>query len=137
MNTVWKDINQFEGLYQISNFGVVKSINRYLLSKNNQKRFYKGKKLKQGTDRYGYKYVVLNKKNVGFYRRVHRLVASSFLTKKTSLHNEVNHIDGNKLNNSITNLEWVTRIENIRHSIKIGIRNPHTYNKCNTGKGAR
>lgn len=128
MKITWNDIERFKGLYQVNNIGEIRSIDRYLITKNHRKMFLKGKKLKQSLDRYGYKYVILNKSNRGFYRRTHRLVAEAFLSKPSVLHIEVNHIDGDKSNNQLKNLEWVTRIENIQHSIKIGIRKPHLYN---------
>lgn len=130
MKIIWKNIAEFEGSYQISNLGEVRSLDRtiYVTRKNKiEKHELKGRILKISTDKYGYKYVMLNKNNKGYLRKIHRLVAINFLEKNNSKNIEVNHIDGNKQNNSIENLEWVTRLENIQHSIAIGIRTPGEY----------
>lgn len=83
--------------------------------------------LSKRIDKYGY-YVVtfkINKKTVSRY--VHRLVAQAFVKNKDNKP-QVNHKDSNKLNNSVTNLEWVTQLENNLHSIKAGVR-PRAYFK--------
>lgn len=104
---IWKDIVGFEGLYQISNYGNIKSF-----VKNN-----KGKPMKQRILR-NYMSIGLtkNKKQYTFF--VHRLVAETFIPNPNNFPC-VNHIDGDKLNNSINNLEWVTYSENSKHSIYI------------------
>lgn len=108
----WKDIEGFNGKYQVSNFGNVRSFSKW---KN-------GKLLKPGMTSTGYFYVNLVKdgRNSVTQKRVHRLVASAFIENARSFP-EVNHKDGNKLNNNVDNLEWVSREENIRHAYKIGL----------------
>lgn len=103
---IWKDIEDYNGLYQISSFGRVKSI------KNGIKKTY--------IDKYGYVYVSLSKNGKIKRFRVHRLVAHAFLfkPKKASV---VNHLDGNKTNNCIDNLEWTTPLENNRHAVRMGL----------------
>lgn len=104
----WKDIKGFEGIYQISNMGRLKSFKSdpsgRILSLKNRKGDYLSIVLCYGTKRR--------------YTRIHRLVAEAFVPNP---HNkpEVNHIDGNKQNNRADNLEWVTRTENHRHAIKM------------------
>jgi hypothetical protein len=102
---VWKDIPEYEGLYQISNLGRVKSFqrNRELI-------------LKSFKNRYGYHQVDLSKNKKGKSYTNHRLVMLTFKLDVKSYYDEVNHIDGNKENNHIDNLEWCTRSENIQHA---------------------
>lgn len=72
--------------------------------------------------RNGYMYVYLNKNAKGKYCRVHRLIAEAFIDNPNNLP-QVNHIDGNKQNNRVDNLEWCTSKENIKHSYKLGLSN--------------
>lgn len=105
MDEIWKDIKGFEGCYQISNKGRVKSLGRYVNAKANNKQYIKEKIRKTNNTTAGYEYVVLTKTNVRKTLLVHRLVAEAFVENpenKTC----VNHIDENKSNNSSTNLEW-------------------------------
>lgn len=95
MNDIdWKDIIGYEGLYQISNCGEVKSYVRK-----------GGDKLKQVVDHQGYKSVVLCKKKVKRRFKIHRLVAKAFIPNFYNLP-VINHIDENKSNNKVNNLEW-------------------------------
>lgn len=104
MEEVWKDIPGFEGEYQISNMGKVKSFSRY----------QEGRILKpwltKGNGKSGYYYISLGRKH---RQLVHRLVALTFLIKNNQT---VNHKDGNKLNNRVDNLEWVSYSENNKHA---------------------
>ena len=111
MTEIWKQIDGFKD-YQVSNFGNVKS------SKKNRERI-----LKPFKDKRGYSCVRLyeNKERKHFF--VHRLVASMFICNPDNK-TQVNHIDGNKNNNRLDNLEWVTNDENMRHSWDIGLRKP-------------
>ena len=118
---IWKDIKGYEGYYQVSNLGRIKSLDRM---KNNQynEYFMSGRILKSSIIKdKGYCRVSLNNGKGRKSKRVHRLVAEAFIP---NLENkpEVNHIDGNKLNNCADNLEWCTNKENIEHSIKTGLR---------------
>ena len=105
MTEVWKDVKNYEGLYQISNLG-------------NVKRISSGKRLKP-YNRKGYIRVALSKDDTTKHIDIHRLVAQAFIPNPENKP-EVNHKDENKLNNEVSNLEWVTRKENIKHSIKTG-----------------
>lgn len=96
----WKDIKNFEGLYRVSNTGKVFSV------KSN-------KILKTTLDKYGYKRVTLyNGKR--YYKTIHRLVAQAYLKPKKGC-NVVNHLDSDKLNNNVDNLEWTTVSGNTKH----------------------
>lgn len=116
MQEIWKDIEGYEGCYQISNFGRVKSLERLSC----QNILIKERIKKNQDNGNGYKYVQLklNGTRKNFY--VHRLVATYFNFKKDEA-TEVNHIDGNKENNCSNNLEWVTSSENTKHAIKNGL----------------
>lgn len=113
---IWKDIEGFEGRYQVSNFGNVKSLG----CKRNGK---KEKILKQHYDKRGYKKVTLSKNYELKSFSVHRLVAIAFLE---NLENKrtVNHINGIKHDNRVENLEWCTDSENTKHAFKLGLKTP-------------
>ncbi|AGO47430.1 HNH endonuclease [Cellulophaga phage phi19:3] len=119
---IWKPIKGYENIYQVSNFGRVKSLDRIVFNKGNGTRCKtKGRVLKQSKDKGGYLYVGLyNKDNEKTSSiKVHRLVAFSFCSGYTE-GLEVNHKDGIRDNNLYTNLEWVTRSQNIRDTYKRG-----------------
>ena len=128
MEEIWKDIEGYEGIYQVSNLGRVRSLDRIVpaacaLSKGNQVVNYlrKGKILTDywsGPKSCRYKSVALSKDDKPKNFRVHRLVARAFVQNPNNKP-EVNHIDEDKSNNRADNLEWVTRIENERHGTKI------------------
>lgn len=107
---VWKDIKEYEGLYQVSNFGNIRSLPRRGTSKNVHIMFQKYNKC-------GYKMVGLYKDGKVKNRTVHRIVAETFLDNPLNKE-DVNHIDGNKENNNVSNLEWTTHKENMKHARK-------------------
>ena len=111
---IWKDIKGYEGKYEISNFGRVKSH-----VKIGTPTYYKTPILSTP----GYYTVCLSKDGkVSYSVGIHRLVAEAFVENTDKTKTEVNHKDGNKLNNYYENLEWVTRKENNEHAIKSGLR---------------
>ena len=116
MEEVWKDIVGYEGLYQVSNYGRVKS-----LDKIDSKGYHRREKiLRTPSSKDGYCQTGLTKEGIRKMYKVHRLVADAFISNPKNKP-QVNHIDGNKTNNHITNLEWVTRAENMKHAYKIGL----------------
>lgn len=122
VNEEWRDVKGYEGLYQVSNFGRVKSLDYY--QKNPQKKstklsLFKEKVLKQCHDKDGYCYISLAKKEKAKTARVNRLVAQSFIPNPKNLPC-TNHIDNDRTNNSIGNLEWVTVAENNKHRMLHG-----------------
>lgn len=112
----WKPIQGYEGLYEISNMGNVKS----LIGWNGRIYYPRIKLLQQSTTTTGYKKVELSKNGVKKSIKVHRLVATAFIENKDNKP-FVNHMDGNRLNNNIDNLEWCTRRENIDHAMRTGL----------------
>lgn len=122
MSEEWRTIKGYEGYYEVSNFGRVRSIDRYIPGRtSNSDKKLKGKYLKLGTV-VGYPAVGLykeSKNHKGKTMYVHRLVAEAFIDNPRS-NQCVNHIDGSRNNNFVTNLEWVTYKENTNHALKIG-----------------
>lgn len=118
MLEVWKDIPNYEGLYQISNLGNVKSL---CFGARNIRKSNIVKLLHQSPNNLGYHKVELYKdgKSKMFY--VHRLVAISFIPNPDNKP-QINHKDGNKDNNTVDNLEWVTSKENLHHAVETGLR---------------
>ena len=116
---IWKDIKGYEGLYQISDTGVVKSLERKIFGKHpwNTGILRKEKILKCTIDNVGYHAANLCKDTIQKRIRVHRLVAECFISNIENKP-QVNHKDGNKLNNNIENLEWCTDRENKNHAVK-------------------
>lgn len=110
---VWKDIKGYEGLYRVSNLGRIKSLPK----KRGRGNGYYTKELilTPKIDKYGYKAVCLRKNNKNHHHTVHRLVATMFCENPMNK-DVVNHIDGDKLNNSASNLEWCTVQENTKHA---------------------
>lgn len=106
---IWKDIPGYEGLYQASNFGRIRSLDRlrhfYDGAKGNHYRKYKGRILKQFFTTTGYYMVVLSKDGIESSQKVHQLVAKAFLPNPKG-YKQINHKDENPLNNHLENLEW-------------------------------
>lgn len=122
-NEVWKDIKDYEGFYQISNFGRVKSLLRKINYINGSICIYKERILlfdnaKSNKLNQCYKRVTLSKNNVPKRFQVHRLVGIYFLENPLNKPC-VNHIDGNPSNNNFLNLEWCTHSENELHSYNV------------------
>lgn len=116
---VWKDIKGYKGLYQISNTGKVKSLPRELW--NGSGYFIKPEAvLKPNPQVSGYLNVHLYKDKVRKPFAIHRLVAKHFIGLPEDK-KEVNHIDGDKTNNNVDNLEWLSGKENMRHAIENGL----------------
>lgn len=114
MQEIWKDIEEYEGIYQISNFGNIRSLDRIIVDKNKTYLLH-GKILKQGI-RNTYKVINLHKNAKRKSYQVHRLVANAFIPNPNN-YDIVNHIDENPINNNVNNLEWCNQKHNVNHSI--------------------
>jgi hypothetical protein len=114
MEEVWKDVKDFEGLYQVSNLGNVKRLK--------SKRVLSERLIGRSLDRYGYVKRTLSKDGKNFCFTEHRLVAMAFV-KNSENKLTVNHINGIKTDNRVENLEWSTSLENKQHAIKTGLTN--------------
>lgn len=115
IHEVWKDIEGYEGLYQVSNLGAIKSLTRYVPHTTVGSKLVVGRTLSQGITKNGYLRVSLCKDGTALSVLVHRIVAKAFCLGHQEGY-DVNHIDGDKQNNIPSNLEWVTRQQNIQHS---------------------
>jgi hypothetical protein len=106
VNEIWKDVKGYEGLYQVSNLGNVKS---------------KWKLLKPWLGKRGYLEVKLSKNGKTKTYKVHRLVAKAFLPEPTIDNPVINHINANKLDNRAENLERCTQTDNVKHAYSLGL----------------
>ena len=116
-----KQVKGYEGLYEVNENGNVFSVERIVVSGKNKKcvRKFERKEKAQRRDKYGYFRVSLSKEGKVKAISVHRLVAMTFIEGDSKL--TVNHIDGNKLNNHFSNLEFISSSENVKHAHQIGI----------------
>ena len=124
MNELWKDIPGFEGKYQISSRGRVKSVDRILPHANHGTWHIKERILKPhlngpGNSKYWCVHLHSGKGKMTCLR-IHRMVAEAFIPNPDNLP-QVNHIDGNKNNNAVSNLEWVTELQNTSHAWENGL----------------
>ena len=115
----WKDIKFFDG-YQVSNTGLVKSKEKFIKGYGSRIKHQKERILKSVPNHSGYHRLTLRSNNKSFNASVHRLVAEAFIPNPLNK-TEVNHIDGDKSNNCVSNLEWTTPSENQKHSYKTGL----------------
>ena len=115
LNEEWRGIDGYEDVYEVSNYGQVRSKDHYttqVMKGTKCKHFYKGKVLTCVTDHYGYKVVVID----GKQKKVHQLVARAFIPNPNGFE-IINHKDENRSNNNVENLEWCDRAYNIRYSL--------------------
>lgn len=106
MKENWKDVPDYEGLYQVSDLGNIKSAYSNII-------------LKPSVDRYGYVRFSATKNKKQKTLRIHRIVMNVFNPTKAFM--QINHIDGNKANNALSNLEWCTDSENKKHAYAAGL----------------
>ncbi|MBP5431094.1 NUMOD4 domain-containing protein [Ruminococcus sp.] len=117
----WKDIEGFEGIYQVSNLGRIRSLDRIERNTLGQNIKRKGKMLKPVANSSGYLRVILRHEGKSQRSFVHRLVAKAFCYNSNEECNTVvNHIDSDYLNNKASNLEWTTMKGNSQHALKSG-----------------
>lgn len=120
MGEVWKAIPDFEGLYEASSLGRIRSIDRLVTGKNGVTKKYSGRIIAPVPMNTGYVTVALSKNGIAVRYLVHRLVAITFIPNPDGLE-EVNHKDGVKHHNAPSNLEWMSRVRNIRHAMGMGL----------------
>lgn len=107
VNEIWKPINGFEGLYEVSNTGLVRSMDRVIVTKRGVKKPLKGKILKPNMND-GYAYICLSKDGKELKYKAHRLVAEAFIPNPDNLP-YINHKNECKSDNRVENLEWCTK----------------------------
>lgn len=117
---IWKKIKEY-GDYEVSNYGRVKSPDFILKTPTGQSYIKKGKILKPFKDKKGYLYCDLRVNGERKIVRVHRFVGMAFIPN-TENKPQINHIDGNKENNNVQNLEWCTNSENQKHAFEKGLQ---------------
>ena len=122
MIEIWKDIVGFEGEFQVSNLGAVRSLTRYVQQVNRWgqvvSRIQHGRVLKPKSDKNGYQHINGVMERKGSTVCVHRMVALAFIPNPENKP-QVNHIDGEVKNNRVENLEWCTNSENHIHAFKV------------------
>lgn len=118
----WRAVGGYEGIYEVSDCGHVRSLDREVEHGRYGTQRLKGQELSPGDNGHGYLAVYLHRHGRGQKARVHRLVLQAFAGEQPSKNMECNHLDGDKANNQIDNLEWVTKGENLRHAYDNGLR---------------
>jgi hypothetical protein len=115
----WHPLPGYEGSYLINTLGTVRSISRFVAI-GKKKRFYKGRYIQSTINNRGYRTVRLSKDGICKTYFLHTLLAKTFIPNYFAL-SEVNHKNGNKLDNSLSNLEWLTHRDNIIHAYETGL----------------
>ena len=121
---IWKPIKGFEGLYEVSNQGQIKSCQRIIICKDGKKKHLKEKILNPAKGTYGRNQYTLCKNGIKYSVRGYRIVAETFLENPLNLP-EVNHKDGNNLNDCVENLEWISQKDNEQHALSNNLFNTY------------
>lgn len=117
---IWKDVVGYEGYYKVNNIGNIKSLERTIIRRDGVCRLYKESKKRSYIGYKGYVICGFNKGGQKVNKKIHRVVAKAFIPNPEKKL-QVNHIDGNKSNNCVSNLEWCTNAENMAHAVEIGL----------------
>jgi hypothetical protein len=128
MSEIWKDIIGYEGLYQVSNLGRVKSCEKLIAHFRGGNRVLPEKLRNPSLDSDGYLVLDLYKEGKGKFFKVHRLVGFAFLEVFENK-NQINHINGIKTDNTVSNLEWCNQSENQIHAYKANLKIPQINNE--------
>lgn len=120
MEEEWRSIEDYDGIYEVSNNAIVRSLDRYVRSKHNSIKFCKGQILKPHKDKDGYLRVRLCKNGKSKGEGVHRIVLKAFISNPENKP-QCNHINGIKDDNRLTNIEWCTISENTKHAWDNGL----------------
>lgn len=126
MKEIWKDVIGYEGLYQVSNKGRVKGLQR--LKWNGKTYCIIKEKIRKNVEFKGYRALILYKNAKQKRYLLHRIVAQAFIPNPKNKP-QINHINGIKNDNRVSNLEWVSQLENNRHAWSIGLSTRNTYTK--------
>lgn len=129
----FRDIQGFEGIYQVGTDGTIRSLDRRMSNKDGKIQFFRGRVLRHSIHQDGYHCVNLQKHGKIKHMLVSRLVALAFIGSHVA-QLEVNHKNGDKSNNSLSNLEAVTAKENCRHRDETGLRKPARGSSCGPSK---
>lgn len=132
MEEEWRQIPEFEGLYEVSNTGKIRSLARIVNSCYGSKMALQSKEIKLNLKRNGYMYVCLSKEGSANTYRVHRLVALAFISNPNN-QPQVNHKNGVKNDNRVGNLEWCTASQNSNHAYSSNLRFSPSYWKDKSG----
>lgn len=131
MKEIWKNIPGYSG-YKASNTGLIKSLSRYVTHPRGGQRLVNERVMKNQKGTNGYFIVGISKNGKVTSKTVHRLIALSFISNPNNK-KEVNHKDGNKKNNFVSNLEWTSVSENRQHAFDLGLQKGSTHLKGKTG----